>query len=175
MCVYLLQQLQQQNLSLPQFVLVQPGHPIATPLQPAQVIISQTPQAQQSKEMPLVFHLRLLTYVSRSTRFNINMWHVLHTVGILQAQNLLNQLPQSQANLLSTQPTITLAPQVMGEAVLSLINCNSFKAALLSRLLNILNLRNYLFYSCCSQQLQPAQQQLLRFHPSPTVRHHPNG
>ncbi|XP_056888424.1 POU domain, class 2, transcription factor 1b isoform X14 [Takifugu flavidus] len=41
-------QLQQQNLSLPQFVLVQPGHPIATPLQPAQVIISQTPQAQQS-------------------------------------------------------------------------------------------------------------------------------
>ncbi|XP_075870633.1 POU domain, class 2, transcription factor 1b isoform X6 [Nelusetta ayraudi] len=41
-------QLQQQNLSLPQFVLLQPGHPIATPLQSAQVIISQTPQAQQS-------------------------------------------------------------------------------------------------------------------------------
>ncbi|XP_035532380.1 POU domain, class 2, transcription factor 1b isoform X5 [Morone saxatilis] len=40
-------QLQQQNLSLPQFVLVQPGHPIATQLQP-QFIISQTPQAQQS-------------------------------------------------------------------------------------------------------------------------------
>ncbi|XP_075870628.1 POU domain, class 2, transcription factor 1b isoform X2 [Nelusetta ayraudi] len=40
--------LQQQNLSLPQFVLLQPGHPIATPLQSAQVIISQTPQAQQS-------------------------------------------------------------------------------------------------------------------------------
>ncbi|CAN9497508.1 unnamed protein product [Ophioblennius macclurei] len=39
--------LQQQNLSLPQFVLVQPGHPIATPLQGAQFIISQTPQAQQ--------------------------------------------------------------------------------------------------------------------------------
>ncbi|XP_041858602.1 POU domain, class 2, transcription factor 1b isoform X2 [Melanotaenia boesemani] len=38
--------LQQQNLSLPQFVLVQPGHPIATPIQP-QFIISQTPQAQQ--------------------------------------------------------------------------------------------------------------------------------
>ncbi|XP_056888313.1 POU domain, class 2, transcription factor 1b isoform X1 [Takifugu flavidus] len=76
-------QLQQQNLSLPQFVLVQPGHPIATPLQPAQVIISQTPQAQQ----------------------------ILLSVGILQAQNLLNQLPQSQANLLPTQPTITLPPQ----------------------------------------------------------------
>ncbi|XP_056888321.1 POU domain, class 2, transcription factor 1b isoform X2 [Takifugu flavidus] len=75
--------LQQQNLSLPQFVLVQPGHPIATPLQPAQVIISQTPQAQQ----------------------------ILLSVGILQAQNLLNQLPQSQANLLPTQPTITLPPQ----------------------------------------------------------------
>ncbi|XP_076602512.1 POU domain, class 2, transcription factor 1b isoform X13 [Chaetodon auriga] len=41
-------QLQQQNLSLPQFVLVQPGHPIATPLQPTQFIISQTPQTQQS-------------------------------------------------------------------------------------------------------------------------------
>nr|XP_061799502.1 POU domain, class 2, transcription factor 1-like [Nerophis lumbriciformis] len=70
--------LQQQNLSLPQFVLVQPGHPIATPLQPAQFIISQTPQAQQS---------------------------------ILQAQSLLTQLPQSQANPLPTQPSITLATQ----------------------------------------------------------------
>ncbi|XP_047227563.1 POU domain, class 2, transcription factor 1b isoform X9 [Girardinichthys multiradiatus] len=36
-----------QNLTLPQFVLVQPGHPIATPLQSAQFIISQTPPAQQ--------------------------------------------------------------------------------------------------------------------------------
>uniref|UniRef100_A0AAX7SZK5 POU domain protein n=1 Tax=Astatotilapia calliptera TaxID=8154 RepID=A0AAX7SZK5_ASTCA len=43
---YFLQSLQQQNLSLPQFVLVQPGHPIATSLQP-QFIISQAPQAQQ--------------------------------------------------------------------------------------------------------------------------------
>ncbi|KAM4608463.1 POU domain, class 2, transcription factor 1b [Polymixia lowei] len=43
-----LQQLQQQNLGLPQFVLVQPGPHIATPLQPAQFIISQTPQGQQS-------------------------------------------------------------------------------------------------------------------------------
>uniref|UniRef100_A0A3B4Y3A0 POU domain protein n=1 Tax=Seriola lalandi dorsalis TaxID=1841481 RepID=A0A3B4Y3A0_SERLL len=40
-------QLQQQNLGLPQFVLVQPGHPIATPLQSAQFIISQSPQAPQ--------------------------------------------------------------------------------------------------------------------------------
>ncbi|XP_024141807.1 POU domain, class 2, transcription factor 1b isoform X3 [Oryzias melastigma] len=40
-------QLQQQSLGLPQFVLVQPGHHIATSLQPAQFIISQTPQAQQ--------------------------------------------------------------------------------------------------------------------------------
>ncbi|XP_028447922.1 POU domain, class 2, transcription factor 1b isoform X2 [Perca flavescens] len=73
--------LQQQNLSLPQFVLVQPGHPIATQLQqlqPAQFIISQTPHGQQ---------------------------------GILQAQSLLTQLPQSQANLLPTQPCITLATQ----------------------------------------------------------------
>ncbi|MED6276273.1 POU domain, class 2, transcription factor 1 [Characodon lateralis] len=36
-----------QNLTLPQFVLVQSGHPIATPLQSAQFIISQTPPAQQ--------------------------------------------------------------------------------------------------------------------------------
>ncbi|XP_037395252.1 POU domain, class 2, transcription factor 1b isoform X8 [Pygocentrus nattereri] len=43
-----LQQQQQQNLNLQQFVLVQPGHPIATQLQPAQFIISQTPQGQQS-------------------------------------------------------------------------------------------------------------------------------
>ncbi|XP_056145347.1 POU domain, class 2, transcription factor 1b [Lampris incognitus] len=73
-----LQQFQQQNLSLPQFVLVQPGHPIATPLQPAQFIISQTPQGQQS---------------------------------LLQAPSLLTQLPQSQANLLPSQPSITLATQ----------------------------------------------------------------
>ncbi|XP_054602797.1 POU domain, class 2, transcription factor 1b isoform X9 [Nothobranchius furzeri] len=66
--------LQQQNLSLPQFVLVQPGHPIATPLQPTQFIISQMPQVQQ-------------------------------------AQSLLTQLPQSQANLHPTQPSITLATQ----------------------------------------------------------------
>ncbi|XP_038145650.1 POU domain, class 2, transcription factor 1b isoform X10 [Cyprinodon tularosa] len=65
-----------QNLTLPQFVLVQPGHPIATPLQPAQYIISQTSSGQQ---------------------------------GILPAQSLLTQLPQSQANLHSTQPSITLA------------------------------------------------------------------
>ncbi|XP_034742167.1 POU domain, class 2, transcription factor 1b isoform X4 [Etheostoma cragini] len=71
-------QLQQQNLSLPQFVLVQPGHSIATQLQPAQFFISQTPHGQQ---------------------------------GILQAQSLLTQLPQSQANLLPTQPCITLATQ----------------------------------------------------------------
>ncbi|XP_031414511.1 POU domain, class 2, transcription factor 1b isoform X3 [Clupea harengus] len=67
-----LQQLQQQNPNLQQFVLVQPGLPIATQLQqlqPAQFIISQTPQGQQS---------------------------------LLQAPNLLTQLPQSQANLLQT-------------------------------------------------------------------------
>ncbi|XP_071003753.1 POU domain, class 2, transcription factor 1-like isoform X9 [Oncorhynchus clarkii lewisi] len=43
-----LQQLQQQNLTMPQFVLVQPGHHIATQLQPGQFIISQSPQGQQS-------------------------------------------------------------------------------------------------------------------------------
>ncbi|XP_044940559.1 POU domain, class 2, transcription factor 1 isoform X2 [Mustela putorius furo] len=70
-----LQQLQQQNLNLQQFVLV---HPTAN-LQPAQFIISQTPQGQQ---------------------------------GLLQAQNLLTQLPQqSQANLLQSQPSITLTSQ----------------------------------------------------------------
>ncbi|XP_052004916.1 POU domain, class 2, transcription factor 1-like isoform X4 [Xyrauchen texanus] len=73
-----LQQLQQhQNLNLQQFVLVQPGHHIATQLQPTQFIISQTPQGQ----------------------------------SLLQAQNFLTQLPQSQANLLQTQPSITLSTQ----------------------------------------------------------------
>ncbi|XP_062861442.1 POU domain, class 2, transcription factor 1b [Trichomycterus rosablanca] len=70
-----LQQLQ-SNLSLQQFVLVQPGHSIAAQLQSPQFIISQTPQQ-----------------------------------SLLQAQNLLTQLPQSQANLLQTQPSITLATQ----------------------------------------------------------------
>ncbi|XP_078512823.1 POU domain, class 2, transcription factor 1 isoform X4 [Lissotriton helveticus] len=70
-----LQHLQQQNLNLQQFVLV---HPTAN-LQPAQFIISQSPQGQQS---------------------------------LLQAQNFLTQLPQqSQANLLQSQPSITLASQ----------------------------------------------------------------
>ncbi|XP_015219797.1 POU domain, class 2, transcription factor 1 isoform X8 [Lepisosteus oculatus] len=74
-----LQQLQHQNLNLQQFVLVQPGHPIATQLQPAQFIISQTAPGQQN---------------------------------LLQAQNLLTQLPQqSQANLLQSQPSITLTTQ----------------------------------------------------------------
>ncbi|KAK0141019.1 POU domain, class 2, transcription factor 1 [Merluccius polli] len=41
-----LQQLQQPNLGLPQFILVQPGHPIATSLQP--FIISPTQQGQPS-------------------------------------------------------------------------------------------------------------------------------
>nr|XP_023837511.1 POU domain, class 2, transcription factor 1-like isoform X3 [Salvelinus alpinus] len=79
-----LQQLQQQNLTMPQFVLVQPGHHIATQLQPGQFIISQTPQGQQNM------------YTAQS---------------FLQAQNLLTQLPQSQANLLQTQPSINLASQ----------------------------------------------------------------
>uniref|UniRef100_A0AAY4C874 POU domain protein n=1 Tax=Denticeps clupeoides TaxID=299321 RepID=A0AAY4C874_9TELE len=57
-----LQQLQQQNLNLQQFVLVQPGHPIATQLQPAQFIISQTPQGQQS----LIQAQNLLTQLPQS-------------------------------------------------------------------------------------------------------------
>ncbi|XP_053561836.1 POU domain, class 2, transcription factor 1 [Bombina bombina] len=70
-----LQQFQQQNLNLQQFVLVHP----TTNLPQAQFIISQTPQGQQ---------------------------------GLLQAQNLLTQLPQqSQANLLQSQPSITLTSQ----------------------------------------------------------------
>lgn len=57
LCILSFQQLQQQNLSMPQFVLVQSGHPIATPLQPAQVIISQTPQAQQSTYIACNFEI----------------------------------------------------------------------------------------------------------------------
>lgn len=55
-----LQQLQQQqNLNLQQFVLVQPGHHIATQLQPAQFIISQTPQGQQSESSVVLTFLDL--------------------------------------------------------------------------------------------------------------------
>ncbi|XP_030635894.1 POU domain, class 2, transcription factor 1a isoform X2 [Chanos chanos] len=71
-------QLQPQNLNLQQFVLLQPGHPITTQLQPTQFILSPTPQGQG---------------------------------GFLQAQNLLTQLPQSQANLLQTAPSSTLSTQ----------------------------------------------------------------
>ncbi|XP_056435476.1 POU domain, class 2, transcription factor 1b isoform X4 [Gadus chalcogrammus] len=73
-----LQQLQQQNLGMPQYVLVQPGHHIATSLQPTQFIISQTPQGQQT---------------------------------LLQGTSLLTQLPQSQANLLPSQQSISLTTQ----------------------------------------------------------------
>ena len=43
-------------------------------------------------------------------------FHVFHAVGLMQAQSLLNQLPQSQANLLTTQPSITLTTQVRNDA-----------------------------------------------------------
>ncbi|XP_061093126.1 POU domain, class 2, transcription factor 1-like isoform X2 [Conger conger] len=66
------------NLNLQQFVLVQPGHPITTQLQPAHFIISQPALGQP---------------------------------GILQAPNLLTQLPHSQANLLHTQPALTFTTQ----------------------------------------------------------------
>ncbi|MGH0156879.1 UNVERIFIED_CONTAM: hypothetical protein FKN15_032625 [Acipenser sinensis] len=62
-----LQQFQQQNLNLQQFVLVQPGHPIATQLQPAQFIISQTPQGQQS----LLQAQNLLTQLPQQSQANL--------------------------------------------------------------------------------------------------------
>ncbi|XP_042282318.1 POU domain, class 2, transcription factor 1b isoform X8 [Thunnus albacares] len=70
--------LQQQNLGLPQFVLVQPGHPIATSLQP-QFIISQTPPAQQG---------------------------ILQAPGFLTQlpQSQANPLPTQQSITLTTQP-----------------------------------------------------------------------
>ncbi|XP_035266084.1 POU domain, class 2, transcription factor 1-like isoform X9 [Anguilla anguilla] len=46
--IHIAHDLQQPNLNLQQFVLVQPGHPIATQLQPAHFIISQTAQGQPS-------------------------------------------------------------------------------------------------------------------------------
>ncbi|XP_056435473.1 POU domain, class 2, transcription factor 1b isoform X1 [Gadus chalcogrammus] len=81
-----LQQLQQQNLGMPQYVLVQPGHHIATSLQPTQFIISQTPQGQQS--LPFF-----------------------DSAALLQGTSLLTQLPQSQANLLPSQQSISLTTQ----------------------------------------------------------------
>ncbi|XP_060754663.1 POU domain, class 2, transcription factor 1-like [Neoarius graeffei] len=69
-------QLQPAGLNLQQFVLVQPGQ-----LQPAQFIISPSPQGQTG------------------------------LIQGLQAQNLLTQLPQSQAHILQPQPSIPLTTQ----------------------------------------------------------------
>ncbi|KAL1022080.1 hypothetical protein UPYG_G00021940 [Umbra pygmaea] len=68
---------------LQQFVLVQPGHSMAPQLQPTQFFISQTAQGQPS---------------------------MFYNHSLMQAQNLLSQVPQSQDNLLQS-PTITIAPQ----------------------------------------------------------------
>ncbi|XP_056282037.1 POU domain, class 2, transcription factor 1b [Pseudoliparis swirei] len=71
-------QLQPQNLSLPQFVLLQPGHPIATLQQPTQFIISQPTQAQQG---------------------------LLQAQGLLNLpQSQANLLPTQQSITLTTQP-----------------------------------------------------------------------
>ncbi|KAK3510695.1 hypothetical protein QTP70_013642 [Hemibagrus guttatus] len=69
-------QLQPTGLNLQQFVLVQPGQ-----LQPAQFIISPSPQGQTG------------------------------LLQGLQAQNLLTQLPQSQSQILQPQPSIALTTQ----------------------------------------------------------------
>lgn len=51
--------------------------------------------------------------------FSVWFSFLLHLTGLLQAQNLLTPLPQSQANLLQTQPSITLATQVRGKPISS--------------------------------------------------------
>ncbi|XP_053184370.1 POU domain, class 2, transcription factor 1b isoform X5 [Scomber japonicus] len=75
-------QLQQQNLSLPQFVLLQPGHPIATPMPTTQFIISQTPHTQAG----ILQSPSLLTQLPQPTNL-------------------------SQPNLLPSQPSINLTTQ----------------------------------------------------------------
>ncbi|XP_034972260.1 POU domain, class 2, transcription factor 1 isoform X1 [Zootoca vivipara] len=93
-----LQQLQQQNLNLQQFVLVHP----TTNLQPAQFIISQTPQGQQAAAH----------WVGSTSSSSYPLQPQGLIPGLLQAQNLLTQLPQqSQANLLQSQPSITFTSQ----------------------------------------------------------------
>ncbi|XP_053184367.1 POU domain, class 2, transcription factor 1b isoform X2 [Scomber japonicus] len=77
-----LMQLQQQNLSLPQFVLLQPGHPIATPMPTTQFIISQTPHTQAG----ILQSPSLLTQLPQPTNL-------------------------SQPNLLPSQPSINLTTQ----------------------------------------------------------------
>ncbi|XP_053184373.1 POU domain, class 2, transcription factor 1b isoform X7 [Scomber japonicus] len=74
--------LQQQNLSLPQFVLLQPGHPIATPMPTTQFIISQTPHTQAG----ILQSPSLLTQLPQPTNL-------------------------SQPNLLPSQPSINLTTQ----------------------------------------------------------------
>lgn len=94
-----------------------------------------------------------------------------HSAGILQPQGLLTQLPPSQANLLPTQPSITLA-QVGHDAKIKPL-LSHFTVPLCSLFLTF----NRIFYCSvvCSLQHQPARQQPHLFSPCPTVRHHPNG
>uniref|UniRef100_A0A3P9JCF6 POU domain protein n=1 Tax=Oryzias latipes TaxID=8090 RepID=A0A3P9JCF6_ORYLA len=90
-------QITSQSLGLPQFVLVQPGHHIATSLQPAQFIISQTPQAQQGILQPQ----SLLTQLPQSqanllpTQPSINLATQPSTPTRTTAATPI-QLPQSQ-------------------------------------------------------------------------------
>ncbi|XP_077072456.1 POU domain, class 2, transcription factor 1b isoform X6 [Siphateles boraxobius] len=91
-----LQQLQQQqNLNLQQFVLVQPGHHIATQLQPTQFIISQTPQGQQS----LLQAQNLLTQLPQSQA------NLLHT----QPSITLSTQPATPTRTIAATPIQSLA------------------------------------------------------------------
>ncbi|KAK7154348.1 hypothetical protein R3I94_007629 [Phoxinus phoxinus] len=91
-----LQQLQQQqNLNLQQFVLVQPGHHIATQLQPTQFIISQTPQGQQS----LLQAQNLLTQLPQSQA------NLLHT----QPSITLTTQPATPTRTIAATPIQSLA------------------------------------------------------------------
>lgn len=83
-------------------------------------------------------------------------------LGILQAQSLLSQLPQSQANLLSTQ-SISLAPQVKTKV------SKSAKRAFLASYFGTERPVSFR-----SRLLRHARQQLHLFRLCPTVRHHPN-
>ncbi|KAJ0005528.1 hypothetical protein NQD34_015422 [Periophthalmus magnuspinnatus] len=92
----------QQLQTLPQFVLVQPGHHITTPLS-TQLIISPTQPGQPG------LYNECVARNECSSLFFTFLYRYL--IGILQAQSLLTQLPHSQANLLSTQANISLATQ----------------------------------------------------------------
>ncbi|KAI4806066.1 hypothetical protein KUCAC02_010656 [Chaenocephalus aceratus] len=95
----------QQNSTTGASISAQAATPITQLSQPIQIASQLQPQNLSMPQFVLLQPTQL-----QPTQFIISQPP--HTQqGLMQAQSLLNQLPQSQANLLTTQPSITLTTQ----------------------------------------------------------------